>query len=197
MGLDPTSLLLSLAREIAEREGVLDRIDFRVGDMRELPFDQAMFDVALAVTALSHATDGERAIPEMARVIRPGGRVGVLDIDYDSWIISHPDRALTRRIGVCASDAVTDGWLARRLPGLFTEAGLIDVQVRAFTPLEQDATGFYARNAEVRADSAVRSGVITEAERQGWLETLRAEQAANRFIGGITHLFVWGRRPER
>jgi hypothetical protein len=69
------------------------------------------------------------------------------------------------------------------------------MRVRAFTPVELDPTGFDASTAEVRSDLAVRSGAITEVERQGWLETLRAEQAANRFNGGITHLFIWARRP--
>jgi hypothetical protein len=42
---------------------------------------------------------------------------------------------------------------------------------------------------------AVGSGAITEDERERWLAALRVEQAANRFLIGLTHLFIWGRRP--
>ena len=194
LGLDPSPTMLAVAREIAEREGLLGQIDFQIGDARALPVDDAAFDVVLAITALSHTTDAERAIPELFRAVRAGGRVGIFDIDPESWVIAHPDRALTRRIAAAATDVITDGWLARRLPGLLEAAGLEDVRVRAFTPVERDPEGYYASLAPMRADQAVRSGAISDEERHRWLAALRAEQAANRFLAGLTHLFIWGRR---
>lgn len=195
LGIDPSPTMLSVAREIAEREGLLGQIDFRVGDARALPVDDAAFDVVLAITALSHTTDAERAIPELLRVVRPGGQVGIFDIDPDSWVIAHPDRALTRRIRDASTDVITNGWLSRCLPGLLEAAGLEAVRVRAFTPVERDPNGYYASNAVSRAGMAVGSGAITEDERERWLAALRVEQAANRFLIGLTHLFIWGRRP--
>ena len=195
VGVDPSPTMLAVAREIAEREGLAEQIEFQVGDARALPVDDAAFDVVLAITALSHTTDAERAIPELLRAVRPGGRVGVFDIDPESWIISHPDRALTRRISEAATDIITDGWLARRLPGLLEAAGLQDVRVRAFTPVERDPTGYYGSLAPMRAAQAVQMGGITDEERQQWLAALQAEQAEGRFLAGLTHLFSWGRRP--
>ncbi len=196
IGLDPGPGFLTIARDLAEREGLGALVEFREGDALVLPFHDAEFDAVLAATVLSHIPDGERAVPEMVRVVRRGGRVGIFDLDTDSLILAHPDRALTRRIVAAHSDhGVTNGWLGRRLPGLLTGAGLHEVQVRAFTPLEQDPTGFYAGTAERAAELAAQIGAITDAERHRWLETLRAEQAAGRFLAGRTHLFVWGRRP--
>lgn len=195
LGVDPSPTMLAVAREIAEREGVAEQIEFRVGDARALPVDDAAFNVVLAITALSHTTDAEQAIPELLRAVRPGGRVGVFDIDPESWIISHPDRALTRRISAAATDIITDGWLARRLPGLLEAAGLVDVRVRAFTPVERDPTGYYGSLAPMRAAQAVQADAVSDEERERWLAALRAEQVANRFLAGLTHLFIWGRRP--
>jgi len=195
VGLDPSPPMLTVAREIAEREGVQDRIEFRVGDVRDLPFDDATFDVVLAITVLSHTTDAEQAIPGLVRVLRPCGRLGILDLDTTSWIISHPDRELTLRIGAVGATIATDGWLARRLPGRLEAAGLEDVRVRAFTPIERDPSGFYARLAEIWAGAAARSGAVSDDELQAWLEALHAEQAANRYLAGLSHLFTWGRRP--
>lgn len=197
VALDPSEVMLAVGREIAEREGLLDRMEFRTGDARELPFPEAAFDVVLAITALSHATDAERALQELLREARPGGRIGIFDIDNASWIIAHPDRDLTRRIGVVASMIPTDGWLGRRLPGLLEAAGVEDVRVRAFTPIERDPSGFYARQAENWAATAAASGAISQEERESWVAALHGEQAANRFLAGLTHLFIWGRRPER
>jgi ubiquinone/menaquinone biosynthesis C-methylase UbiE len=195
VGVDPSPIMLSVAREIAAREGLDHLIEFHAGDARALPVEDAAFDVVLAITALSHTTDAERALPELLRAVRPGGRVGIFDIDPESWIISHPDRALTRRIGAGATDVITDGWLARRLPGLLEAAGLQDVRVRAFTPVERDTAGYYASLAPMRAAQAMQIGAISDEERRRWLADLQAEQAAGRFMAGLTHLFVWGRRP--
>jgi hypothetical protein len=147
----------------------------------------------VAITALSHTTDAERAIPGLHRVLRPGGRIGILDLGSTSWVISHPNRDVTLRIGALAATIATDGWLARRLPALLESAGFEDVRVRAFTPPERDPAGFYAKNAERWAEAAMRFGAISEEEWHSWLAALYAEQAANRYFAGLTHLFVWGR----
>jgi cyclopropane fatty-acyl-phospholipid synthase-like methyltransferase len=44
-------------------------------------------------------------------------------------------------------------------------------------------------------DLGCGTGVVAREERQSWVAALHAEQSANRFLAGLTHLFVWGRRP--
>lgn len=196
VGLDPSPALLVVARELADGDGVGPYVDFREGDARAIPAPDADFDAVVAATSLAHIPDGERAIPELVRVARAGGRVGVFDRDPDSFIIAHPDRALTRRIvGALSDHGSIDGWLARRLPGLLAGAGLRDVGVRAFTPLERDASGFYAWYARRAADVAVETEVISPDERRGWVDAFEAEQAAGGLLVGMTHLFVWGTKP--
>lgn len=50
-------------------------VETHVGDVQELPFTDAMFDVAVAAWMLYHAPDVHRAVAELARVLRPGGRL--------------------------------------------------------------------------------------------------------------------------
>jgi SAM-dependent methyltransferase len=196
VGVDQSPQFLAVARELAEGAGLGGRVEFREGSAQSLPFPDGAFDVVVAVTVLSHTPGGESAIPEMARVVRPGGRVGVFDLDTDMTSVTHPDRALTRRIVAAASDATAvDGWLARRLPLLFARAGLEDVRVRGFFPLETDPRGFYAGLAERAADTALAVGAITEAERRSWLDALHAEQARGPVIAGRLHIFTWARKP--
>ena len=195
LGLDPSPAFLAIARELAVEAGLGQSIELREGDALALPFDDGEFDAALAVTALAHIPDGRRAIPELVRVVRPGGRVGIFERDPDSYIVAHPDRELTRQIVAAHSDhGSADGWLARALPRLMAEAGLRDVQVRAFTSIETDPVGYYSLRAERSPDYAVSAGVISEEERRQWLETLAAERASGGFIAGLTLLFAWGTR---
>ena len=195
VGLDPSPALLTVARELAQEAGLGDRIEFREGSALQLPFPDRSFDAALCVTVLSHVPGGEAAIPELARVLRPGGRVGVFDLDTDMTAFTHSDRVLTRRIVAASSDALAvDGWLARR-PSLFEQAGLEDVRVRGFFPLETDPRSFYANLAERSADAAVKAGAITEAERSTWLDALHAQRARGSAIAGRLHIFVRGRKP--
>jgi len=196
VGLDPSQHLLNLARELAQQSGLASLIELHTGDARALPFADEEFDVALAVTTLSHVPEGERAIPELARVVRPGGRVGVLDRDDDTFFVSHPDRALTRRVIAAGADnAMMDAWLGRRLPRLLAQAGLVDVSVRAFAGVEQDPAGFYAASLRGRAEIAARAGAISRDELARWLDQLDDEAAAGGFVVGLTQLFAWGTRP--
>ena len=193
IGLDPSPALLAVARELAREADLGDRIEFREGSVLQLPFPNGSFDAVLCATVLSHVPAGETAIPELVRVLRPGGRIGVFDIDTDMTAFTHPDRMLTRRIIAAASDATAvDGWLGRRMPSLFVRAGLKDVRVRGFFPLETEAQSFYASLAKRSADTALQAGAVTDAEHNAWLEALRAEQASGPVVAGRLHIFVWG-----
>lgn len=193
VGCDANSAMLKVARQLADEAGLGTSIEFTEGDCRSLPFPDASFDAVVAATTLSHVPDVGRALVEMVRVTRPGGRVGVFDLDGDMCLFTHTDRELTRRIVAAFSDqAWVNGWLLRELPMHLADLGLINVKTRAFMPLE--TAGYYAQRAERSAEMAARMGVITNEEQDRWLEVVRAQIAAKRFLGGQLHLFVWGTR---
>ncbi|GAA2877035.1 27-O-demethylrifamycin SV methyltransferase [Streptosporangium fragile] len=61
------------------------RADFRLADAMRLPFDDACFDAAYAIESIVHMEDPAAAFGEIARVLRPGGRLVVAD-----WYLSGP-----------------------------------------------------------------------------------------------------------
>ena len=193
IGLDPSRAFLDVAREYAREAGLDGVVTLQEGDCRNLAFPDASFDVVVAATVLAHVPGAEKALPEMVRVARPGGRVGVFDFDGDGLLIAHPDRALTRRIVAshCDNGAV-NGWLIRQIPSILSELGLEDVRTRGFMSLERGKGSFYADLAQRAARSAAEAGAITSGELAKWLAQLQEQLDQDRFMGGRLHLFVWG-----
>jgi arsenite methyltransferase len=73
------------ARRNIESEGVRDRCELVTGDMRSMPLDDASFDVVVSSIAIHNVLDREgrrRAIDEIARVLKPGGRVAIADLAW-------------------------------------------------------------------------------------------------------------------
>ncbi len=57
----------------------------RAGSMTELPFADAKFDCVYATESLEHAVEIERAVGEMCRVLKPGGRLVIIDKNAEHW----------------------------------------------------------------------------------------------------------------
>jgi malonyl-CoA O-methyltransferase len=60
-------------------------IQTRAGSMTELPFGDAEFDHAYATESLEHAVEIEKAVAEICRVVKPGGRIVVIDKNAEHW----------------------------------------------------------------------------------------------------------------
>jgi ubiquinone/menaquinone biosynthesis C-methylase UbiE len=75
VGCDVSSAAIELCREFAASEGQAERASFEVGPAEDLPFGDAHFGAASLVSVLEHVEDDDRAVRELARVVRPGARV--------------------------------------------------------------------------------------------------------------------------
>ena len=60
-------------------------IHTRAGSMTELPFEDAFFDGAYATESLEHAVEIEKAVAEICRVVKPGGRIVIIDKNAEQW----------------------------------------------------------------------------------------------------------------
>jgi ubiquinone/menaquinone biosynthesis C-methylase UbiE len=57
----------------------------RAGSMTELPFEDAFFDGAYATESLEHAVEIEKAVSEICRVVKPRGRIAIIDKNAEQW----------------------------------------------------------------------------------------------------------------
>ena len=78
IGIDPSADQLAFA----EKRAGLAMAEFRVGDAQDLPFPDSSFDMAVMALVVHFVPDPARAVAEMARVLRPGGRAVAYVWDY-------------------------------------------------------------------------------------------------------------------
>ena len=79
IAVDTSAKMIEVGREQALRHGVKN-VEYRLGDMEEVPIEDAEADLVFFSQSLHHALHPERAIQEAWRILRPGGRVAILDL---------------------------------------------------------------------------------------------------------------------
>lgn len=75
IGLSPR--MVEWAKQRARSERVTDRVEFRVADAQQLPFEEARFDAVITESVLSFVPDKPKALREFMRVTKPGGYIGL------------------------------------------------------------------------------------------------------------------------
>lgn len=103
-GVDLASANVALAAGTAAAHGLEDRARFHHGDAEALPLPDAAYDAALCECALCTFPDKAAAVREMARVLRPGGRLGIADVTADRGRLPEVVTGLWARIA-CIADA--------------------------------------------------------------------------------------------
>jgi hypothetical protein len=119
----------------------------------------------------------------MARVARPGGRVGLQDQDFGLIGAAHPDRELTARIldGVAAR-IYPEPHSGRRLGALLRAAGLVDVKMLADVYQDTTLTQFSRNFLGRRAENAIRFGIVDAPTAERWLDGFNALHAEGNFV---------------
>lgn len=195
-GIDPSRQLVAAARLLCRRHPVGRRITVRCARGERLPFANDRFAATLAITVLLHVKDHGRVIVEMARVTRPGGRVGVQDQDFGTVAVTHPDRDLTARIFTGVANRIyAEPHSGRRLPGLLRAAGLERVRLR--TEVYQDTTlePYTKSFLERRAENAVRFGIVNPRTAQRWLDGFTRLVAEGAFVLTMNFYGAVGVKP--
>ena len=179
--------------EEARRRGLAEA---QVADAHALPFPDASFDGAWADRVFQHLAGPERALAELVRVTRTGGRIVVADPDYDTQVVDVPDQELARRVlRFRADDALRNGTLAHRMGGLLVRAGLTNVSVEAFTVVLRDPSALdSAMGLRTWAATAHGRGLLHADAVAAWEQGLDEAIAGGHFLYAFAVFVTAGTR---
>lgn len=79
IAVDTSARMIEVGRQQAKRQGVKN-VDYRLGDMEEVPIEDGSVDLVFFSQSLHHALHPERAVAEAWRILKPGGRIAILDL---------------------------------------------------------------------------------------------------------------------
>lgn len=120
IAVDHSESMLSQARQRISSLG-LGNVDLRPGELEELPIESGQIDLAIAMLVLHHVGQPPRALAEVARVLRPGGHLLIVEIDQ------HHDDELRQAMG--------DLWMGFAPSRLSEMAGQAGLSTRRTMPL--------------------------------------------------------------
>ncbi|WP_330285765.1 methyltransferase domain-containing protein [Streptomyces sp. NBC_00576] len=184
-------------REVAEQRGAAagSRARFLDGDALALPLPDATVDVVWCERVLQHLSEPDKAVGEIARVLRPGGRVALIDSDWATALLHPGDPDAVAALMAGALAAAANPHSGRRLLGQLSAAGLV-IDDQGSQALLQDNTTVPWPLVRMLGESTVRRGLMTEAQRERLYTELTEAAERGALHMSVTMFAVVAHRPD-
>ncbi len=194
VGVDASTAMLDVAARRSKGKG---GTDFRQGDATSLPVEDGAFDAALSIQVLEYVADTARALRELHRVLRPGGRLVVWDVDWAtlSWHSDDPERMV--RVLRAWDTHLAHPSLPRTLAPRLREAGFGDVraEAHAFATAGLDPDSYGAALIPVLRNFVAESEDIGPEGAAAWEAEQRELGERGAFYCAVTQVCFTAVRP--
>lgn len=173
------------------------RVRYATGDVAALDFPDGTFDRVRAERVLQHVADPDVAVAELARVTRPGGRVCLVDTDWESIAVDGLPADLVTRVREAAFTAVSGHHadMGRTLRRRQVRAGLAPVGCEpvplCFTTPEAASAVIPLFNRDVPREA----GILPPELWDPWFAAVEAAAARDEFLAALTIWVATATRP--
>jgi ubiquinone/menaquinone biosynthesis C-methylase UbiE len=130
-GIDLTPSLIERAKSVQKKQG-LDNIEWKVGDVSNLPFNDESFSIVMTRASFHHIVDRKRVLEEMIRVCKVDGKILVVEVTPDS-----DKKEAFNQVEKLREPSYTNIWTLKELTKTMKELGLANIRSERFD-LEMD-----------------------------------------------------------
>ncbi len=194
LGVDASEAMLAIAAKRCEAH---DNAAFEQGDAMSVPAPDGSCDAALSVQVMEYVPDVGAALAEIHRILRPGGRVVIWDVDWQtlSWYSADPERM--ERAKKAFDNHLVHPALPQRLTALLQSAGFEDVTMagHVFATNAFDAQSYLCMGLPLFAEFIGSQEEFGPDAAKAWKEEQRELGARGEFYGSVTQFCFAARRP--
>jgi len=197
VGVDYDGAMIDEANGRANEAGVSAWVKHTKADVTALPFEDGEFDSCRSERLFQHLLHPDRVLAEMARVVKRGGWVVVLDTDWGTCSTDTTETDIERRLSrVKAERTLNNGYAGRQLFRLFKRQKLLDISIEMFPLFVTNyALGRQAALLDEVEQEALATGIITDYELKRLHTSLQEADAEGVFFSSVCLVMVAGRTP--
>ena len=190
-GLDRNGELLQIAQRRADPQPA--NLRWLEADLAALELPEASFDAIRTERVLMYLLEEgfQRALDDLIRALRPGGRLAVFELDYTATILApgSADDAGLRRIGEALRASLPQPLAGRQIPGLLAARGMRDIAALPF-PIAVDEPVWRRIVSDTLTASTPPDPLIS-----AWVGEQEAAAARGEFVGAFTGILTSASRP--
>jgi ubiquinone/menaquinone biosynthesis C-methylase UbiE len=172
-GIDASDSMLALSRRRFADPPLRERTSVLKADATQLPFKTGQFDAAVSTQVYEYVPDVDRALAELYRVLRPGGRALILDTDWDSLVWNTLDSSLRDRFIDAWIKRFAHPHLPRTLRQRLRNAGFRGLRCDVLVLLNDtyDPDSYSLRNGDIMANFVQQHG-LSASDVAAWKHSL-------------------------
>ncbi len=181
IGLDKNTEMISHARKRCES---LQQTEFYKGDAGKLPVDDQTLDAVSCTQVLLYVKDVPNVLAEMRRILKPGGRLVIVETDWRGVVLNNADDSLTNKIFSAWDNSVPSPNLPVHLKPLLQKHGFSKIKVDPIPILntEYSPSNFSHSMLKWISKNAQNQGMINKEQRSNWLEDLQNRGQSDSFF---------------
>jgi len=175
-GVDVSDFLLNVARSNTSEK---KELEFLHGDATELPFPDEYFDTLVCTQVFEYVKEVDKALKEFHRVVRKGGKIALLDTDWDSIVWNSSNKERMSRILKAWEAHSTDPFLPRTLSYRMVKAGfkVKSIQIIPIINPEYNPNTYSNRMIDLIVPFILEQGEINREEVYDWAAELKNQES--------------------
>ena len=189
-GVDISESLLDVARS---QNKDTKHIEFVYGDASHLPYPDEDFDSVVCTQVLEYVPDVDASLADIYRVLRKGGKIALLDTDWDSLVWHSSDRLMMSRILTAWEAHAANPFLPRTLAGRMKRLGF-QIELQKIIPIynpDFKPDSYSNLIIDLMIPFVLEHGNVTKQEAESWAVELRERgQKGNYFFSLNRYLFL-------